>query len=123
MSACDELGLGAGGRMAQKIYPDPYGIDTWDLATRTRVYVHIVNSERWRAITGEQAPATPVSAKSYCDAGLPWYGLYDEHAPTLAPTSKLAGVKSISEVENAPVTVGPVKKLRKNGVRVDDGTW
>jgi len=101
--------------MAQKIYPDPYGVDAWDLAKRERVYVHIVNSDRWRAITGEAAPATPVSAQSYIAAGLPWFALYDEHAPTIKPTAKLAGVKSIDDL--------PVKKLRKKGVPVDDGSW
>lgn len=118
-----EMGLAAGGRMHQKIYPDAYGVDVWDLAKRERSFVHIVNSERWRAITGEDPPATPVSAKTYSDAGLPWFALYDEHAPTIAPTPKLAGVKSIKEIEDELVTVGPVKKMRKNGVRVDDGTW
>ena len=28
--AATPLGLGAGGRMVQKIYPDSYGLDTWD---------------------------------------------------------------------------------------------
>jgi hypothetical protein len=121
--ATGEMGLAAGGRMAQKIYPDPYGVDVWDLAKRERVYVHIVNSERWRAITGEAAPATPVSAKSYCDAGLPWFALYDEHAKTIAPTAKLAGVKSIKDIEDAPVSPGPIKKLHKKGMPVDDGSW
>jgi hypothetical protein len=47
-----QMGLAAGGTMEQKIYPDPYGITTWDLPTRNRVFVHIVNSELWREITG-----------------------------------------------------------------------
>jgi len=27
----DEMGLAAGGKIKQKIYPDPYGISTWDI--------------------------------------------------------------------------------------------
>lgn len=117
-----EMGLGAGGTMEQKVYPDPYGLDVWDRTTAARVFVHIVNSEMWRAITGEAPPPSPVSARSYIDAGLPWFGLYDEGAPTLAPTAKLAGVKSIAQLEQQQL---PVKKLPwKPGAKlVDDGEW
>jgi hypothetical protein len=110
------MGLGGGGTMEQKVYPDPYGIDVWDPHASTRVYVHIVNSERWPQITGELPPPSPVTARSYIDAGLPWFALYDEHAQTIAPTAKLAGIKSIDQLN--------VKKLPwKGGKLVDDGEW
>ena len=47
-------GLGAGGRMRQKIYPDEYGVDTWDAEEYGRVHVHIVDSMMFREITGFQ---------------------------------------------------------------------
>ena len=128
-AACDDLelceeasagmGIGAGGTMEQKVYPDPHGIDVWE-PTGTRVFVHIVNSEMWTAITGEPPPPSPVSAQSYIDAGLPWFSLYDEHAKTIAPTSKLAGVKSIEQLEQQKLNV---KKLPWKGKLVDDGEW
>lgn len=126
-AACDfaecemsaSMGIGAGGTMEQKVYPDPYGVDVWDPFARTRVYVHILNSEMWHRITGEAPPPSPVSARSYIDAGLPWFSLYDEHAQTLAPTAKLAGVKSIDQLATLDV-----KKLPwKGGKLVDDGDW
>src|SRR5262249_42022478 len=55
-----EMGLGAGGTMVQKIYPDPHGLATWDETNYGRVFVHIVNSRLWREITGEDPPPTPV---------------------------------------------------------------
>ena len=133
--ASGSMGLAAGGRMVQKVYPDPHGIDVWNQASRVRVFVHILNSELWRDITGEAPPPTPVTARSYSNAGLPWFDLYDESAATLAPTGALAGVKSVKQMDEArstlplqdddPVAVPAVKKLWKNGtaVGVDDGDW
>jgi hypothetical protein len=130
------MGLAAGGRMKQKIYPDPHGIDTWDPARTSRVFVHIVNSELWREITGEPPPASPVTAREYAAHGLPWFDLYDEEAPTCEPADTLASVKSIKDLDAAkstlplqddePITVGPIKKLwvkvtGRLGVR--DGDW
>jgi len=135
--ASGQMGLSAGGCMDQKIYPDQYGIDTWDLGAGARVFVHLVNSELWREITGEAPPPTPVTARSYAEAGLPWFDLYDEAAPTISPTSKLAGVKSVKQIDqakstlplqdDAPVAVKKVKKLwwkhHPGAVIVDDGDW
>ena len=135
-SSAGSMGLAAGGRMTQKIYPDPYGLEAWDLSVRSRVFVHIVNSELWREITGEEAPATPVTAKSYASAGLPWFALYDEAAPTLEPTAVLAGVKSVNALDaekstsplqdDGSVQPGPVKGLwhkLADALSVDDGKW
>jgi hypothetical protein len=136
-SVSGQMGLAAGGCMDQKIYPGMYGLDTWDLGAGVRVFVHLVNSELWREITGEAPPPTPVTARSYAEAGLPWFDLYDEAAPTIAPTSKLAGVKSVKQIDqtkstlplqdDGPVSVKKVMKLwwkhHPGAVIVDDGDW
>jgi hypothetical protein len=96
-SASGAMGLAAGGRMHQSIYPDPHGLETWDADRTARSFVHIVNSELWREITGEAAPFTPVTAKEYERAGLPWFDLYDEHLGTLGGSDRLRGVKSVKE--------------------------
>jgi hypothetical protein len=130
------MGLGAGGKMKQKIYPDPHGIETWDEDNTSRVYVHLVNSDLWREITGKEPPRTPVTAKAYASHGLPWFDLYDEQAPTLDPSAALGQVKSIKQLDadrstlplqdDDPVQVGPVKKLWTkiaSGLGVRDGSW
>lgn len=133
-SAAGAMGLGAGGRMKQKIYPDPYGIETWDTSRSARVFVHIVNTELWREITGERPPETPVTAREYARHGLPWFDLYDETAPTLAGTRTLKKVQSVREIDAGKTTVplqddgsvepGPVKKLWMHVVGgVRDGKW
>lgn len=94
-----EMGLAAGGKMKQKIYPDPHGIDVWDGNNHCEVVVHIVNSEMFTSITGIEPPPTPVSAKTYTDYGYPWFALYDEHSGDINPTDELKGVKGISDID------------------------
>ena len=133
-SSAGSMGLAAGGKMKQKIYPDPYGVDTWEEERDARVFVHIVNSQLWREITGEEPPQTPVTAKSYAKAKLPWFDLYDEGEATVNPTDTLKQVKSlaqleaeqgiVSEVDDSHVPVGTVKKLwKKLSGYVEEGTW
>lgn len=83
--ASAEMSLGAGGRMKQKIYPDPHGIDTWDPDNTGRVTVYLVNSTAYQKITGEAPPPSPISAENYRQAGLPWLHGYDEHWDDPAP--------------------------------------
>lgn len=94
-----EMGIAAGGRLTQKIHPDAYGIDTWDEQNSGRVYVHIVNSTMYREITGEEPPATPVTAREYADHGLPWFALYDEGKGDIGASAELAGVKGVKGMD------------------------
>ena len=90
------MGLGAGGVMRQKIYPDPYGIETWEQSHYGSVTVHIVNSLQFRELTGIEPPPTPIDAKTYTEYGLPWFDLYDEFKGDLAPSDRLATAKTIA---------------------------
>jgi hypothetical protein len=130
-----EMGLAAGGRMRQKIYPDEYGIDTWDQANFGRVYVHIVNSMMFREITGQDPPATPISAKEYAKRGLPWFDLYDEEKGTLASSDTLQKVKTVKEMDedqgfdpqqddsSVDVPDSFIKKLGQTFKRIKEGKW
>ncbi len=128
------MGLAAGGRMKQKIYQDKHGLETWDRQNTSRVYVHLVNSHRWREITGEEAPPSPVSAAEYQRTGLPWYDLYDENAAALSGSSTLAGVKSVGEMDEEkfgtdlgasdPLTVEKVTSYALQDPKgIYDGKW
>ena len=90
-----ELGLGAGGCMHQKIHPDEYGLDTWDPYNTGRLDVHILNSWMFRRITGNRPPRTPVSARQYARAGLPWFELYSEDKANVPTPLPLQGIKSV----------------------------
>jgi hypothetical protein len=94
----EEMGLGAGGRMRQKIYPDTYGQPTWDQDNFGRVFIHIANSLMYQKITGENPPPTIISAETYTNHGFPWFDLYDEDTGDVDSSKTLAGVKSVDEL-------------------------
>lgn len=93
------MGVAAGGKMKQKIYPDPHGIDTWDEENYGRVYVHIVNSMMYREITGKEPPPTPVTAKTYTQYSLPWFDLYDDKMGDISASEVLKKVKTVKEMD------------------------
>ncbi len=121
--------MAAGGRMHQKIYPDPYGRDTWDKHNSARVFVHLCNSRLWREITGEAPPTTPVTAKAYARHGLPWYQLYDEGAGSVHGGRKLKRVKSVKQLDKEIMSASRpahfasrIWQAAKSAV-VRDGKW
>jgi hypothetical protein len=89
------MGLGAGGRITQKIYPDPYGIDEWDPRNTGSVTVHLVNTQQYREITGSEPPPSPIDAGTYTSYGFPWFALYDEQRGDVAASSRLGEVESV----------------------------
>ncbi len=98
-SAPQSMGLGAGGEMKQKIYPDPHGIDVWDQNNYGRVAIHIVNSAHFLELTGSQPPPTPIDSKCYTESGLPWFDIYDEFKEDVSPSDILTDVKTIAEID------------------------
>ena len=98
-SGAYEMGLGAGGKIQQKIYPDEHGITTWDLENYSSIFVYIVNSEKYREITGFEPPPTLISTETYTQYGFPWFSLYDEEKGDLPASARLAEVKTIREQE------------------------
>jgi hypothetical protein len=128
-----EMGLAAGGKMRQKIYPDPHGLEVWDSENRGSALIHIVNSLTYREITGKKPPPSPISAKTYTEHGLPWFDLYDETMKDVEAPEKLKRVKSVGAVDEekgAPsqeeleldVPEGQVKKYKigPEGIEVDE---
>lgn len=125
----DSMGLGAGGKLKQDIYPDEYGIETWDTGSCGRLFVHIANSMAWRDITGEEPPPTPVSAGLYTEFGFPWFDLCDEGKADIKGSDVLGGVKTLKEIDeekgfgvqhnDSPVEVPPqqVKTIKKRVAR------
>jgi hypothetical protein len=136
-----EMGLAPGGRMRQKIYPDPYGIAAWNQADSSRIYVHICNSEMYEQITGKRPPVSPISAATYTQHGYPWFDLYDERRGDVSAAPGLAGVRSVKEKdsehgfhgqqddESVVVGLGQVQKQQPPAVvaqepaLIVDGQW
>jgi hypothetical protein len=91
-----DMGLAPGGRMRQEIYDDPYGLDAWDQRYSSRCFATIANSEAWTAITGEQPPTTPPTAKDYTQRGLPWFDYYGGDVDAVEGAGKLAKLYSVA---------------------------
>jgi hypothetical protein len=118
------MGLAAGGRMRQEIYADSFDLADWDLESTSRCFVHIANSMVWRAVTGENPPTTPPTAKEYTQLGLPWFDYYDSDATALDGAAKLGRMKSIVEMgkkkgdvplpENESITPEKIVQIRKS---------
>ena len=112
-----EMGLEAGGRIKQKIYEDPYGIDVWDQQNCETVYVYLVNSEQYRAITGLEPPSTPVSVETYAEYGLPWFALYDESMSDVTAPQNLSELQTRRDTAESSRSVDaeklPVKRLHR----------
>ena len=89
------MGLGAGGRITQKLYPDPFGLEVWDPSNAGSVTVHLVNTEQYQAITGSDPPPSPIDAATYTAYGFPWFALYDEQRGHLPPSARLGDVESV----------------------------
>jgi hypothetical protein len=73
-----ELGLGAGGRIRQRIYEDEYGSEEWAPGPVARLFVRIVHALDWQHLTGLRPPHLPVSVDLYRRAGLPWFSEYSD---------------------------------------------
>jgi hypothetical protein len=91
----DVMGLAPGGKMKQEIYADPFDLEDWELDRKSRCFVHLLNSRSWQRVTGDRPPHKPPTAKTYTNAGLPWFDYYDEGAKALGGSSILAGLKSL----------------------------
>lgn len=98
LSERSPMGLAAGGKMRQEIYPDPYNLEDWDFSAAERVFVTLLHAKDWLGITGEAALDMPPTAKEYTKAGLPWYEYYGKDQAALPGGEKLADVKSVASI-------------------------
>ena len=120
--AAPAQGIAAGAFIEQKIYPDPYGVETWDEDQRGALWVHLVNTEQFRAITKREPPEPVVTPQVYAEYGLPWFALYDEEAEDVPAGQRLARVKSLAQLKaergespdpvDAPVEVADEQVIR-----------
>jgi hypothetical protein len=96
-----DMGLGVGGLMHQEIYEDPHESDVWDIDQTSRCFIHLCDAVMWRQITGENPPQKPFTAKTYTNAGLPWFTHYRSDLNVLKGSKKLAGIESVNNISQA----------------------
>lgn len=93
----EEMGVGAGGVIRQRIYPDPYGVAVWNSCQYGRVFVHIVNSLQFQAIVERDPPSPPIDARTYTQYGFPWFELYEEESNGLVASVQISSVPTIRQ--------------------------
>lgn len=86
----DEMGIGRGGKIIQKVYSDPHGLEEWESKPSATLAVYLVNAEVFEEITGKKVPK-PVGAEKYQG---PWFGMNDKEEEDVAGTGAFTGLKS-----------------------------
>jgi hypothetical protein len=102
------MGLGAGGKIAQRIYADPHGLETWDTSEPITLWVQILNSIQFRFLTGVKPPPSVITSEIYAKYQFPWFELYDKDQTALAQSDLLASVVPTGgskEIEK-PIAIG-----------------
>ena len=116
-SPAADMGLTPGGRMKQEIYDDPYGLDAWDQRHPSRRFVTIINSAQWMAITGERPPTSRPAARSYTEAGLPWFDYYGGDVAAVDGAEKFQGIASVAKIAEQKGTDDQSAPCHRSGQR------
>lgn len=81
---------------------DKIPVDAYDFDGGVRLHVTILSPEMLSCLTGQPPISSPVSVKTYVQAGLPWFDFYDEGTPMANNVSRsghgLANVRSVQSV-------------------------
>lgn len=95
--AAGGMGIAPGGKIRQQVFDDPYQTSDWDTGHTSRCFIHLLNSQQWRGVTGQDPPHRPPTAKRYNAMGLPWYDFYEERAATTPGNAALASLDSVAD--------------------------
>jgi hypothetical protein len=90
--ACSEVGVGKGGKITQKIYPDPHGLEVWKTSPDRMMAVYLIDGVSFTQITGKPMPPMPKDVMDYIGK---WYGLHDKEEKDVAGTDKFTGLATV----------------------------
>ncbi|EKM58908.1 uncharacterized protein PHACADRAFT_180963 [Phanerochaete carnosa HHB-10118-sp] len=94
----DGAGFAAGGKISQKIIRDRFSAAAYNFGAGCRLHVTIISPAFLSQLTGRAPTPTPISIKTYLEADLPWFALYDEGVPSANNVSSghsLASIESL----------------------------
>jgi len=112
-----ELAVGAGGEIRQRIYPDPYGVETWATTPAAVVRVRLIDAAEYARVTGEPVPPSAIDADTYSRFGLPWFEVYDADRGDVAVPAKLTGLNPVSGAPDGVAARDPDSPVRPEVVR------
>ncbi|MCU0684510.1 MAG: hypothetical protein MUF34_20075 [Polyangiaceae bacterium] len=97
MLSVQSMGMAAGGTMKQQVFADEFGLSAWDASAHDSVFVHLLNSLAWQAVTGQAPPTAPRSAADYTRYNLPWFSHYAD-GPVLGGGGETGKVQSATQL-------------------------
>jgi hypothetical protein len=108
------MGIAAGGKIVQTVCPDPNPDADWLTQRTTTFNVHILNSTAFKEVTNLSPPPTPISAKDYADAKLPFYKIWGEEATGIH--GDFGVIKTVNELDKED-DERPAKKRHVEAVK------
>jgi hypothetical protein len=92
-------GLAPGGKIRQEISAAVEKPSSWDLSSRSRCYVHLVQAEAWESMAGQEPHHKAPTAADYTAAGLPWFDWSSAASQRKGATrlGSLASVKTLGD--------------------------
>ncbi|KAL4986745.1 hypothetical protein BDW68DRAFT_178446 [Aspergillus falconensis] len=113
-----EMGIAAGGKLMQDIVQDTSPKGVWNTARAKLLDIHILQPSDFEAVTHIIPPRSPITTEDYIKAGIPFYALEEDPVQRLDGSAVLAGVKSVSAmddeigVDGADTEFDPLKPKR-----------
>jgi hypothetical protein len=93
------MGVAPGACIQQQILKDPHSFAHWRTERSVLVSVQILNSVAFEMLTGMLPPPSPITVKSYLDAGYPFYSFYSEDAASSAGQRNFSRIRSIADLD------------------------
>jgi hypothetical protein len=97
------MAVAAGGKIKQAIVLDTHPEDIWKPENSTFFNIQLVNTTRFKEITGLSAPPTPITFQTYLRTGMPFYNIFDEPESTIS--GDFSAVKPLAEVDDTSNSV------------------
>ena len=93
------MGLAAGGKLIQDLVVDRYPSCIWNTSRTRLINLHIFSPASFEAVTHIVPPETPITARAYADAGLPFYVVEEDIENRLDGSDALDAIKSVSQID------------------------
>ena len=123
-----QLGVGAGGRIHQRVYPDPYGRDRWQPSPVSVKKIVLMDARDFSRRFNLVVPPSPIDAGTYTRFGLPWFEVYDEPRGDIPAPAAFTHLKPIDtavadddRTVDAPTEPTNVKRIPFRSRKRGDG--
>lgn len=114
-----QMSIAAGGNIRQAVRGDFRRPQDWDEKMTLTIPVHILNTHAFWQATGRPAPACPIEAQDYVDAGYPFFALAEK--PGVGINGNFGAVKSVNTLDQQRgLASGPDRPAFPCVVTIDD---